>query len=898
MLNDLRFRFNSLFRRAKAEAALDEELRFHLDNEIEKGLNAGLTRDQAEHRARLRFGALGQVQEECREARGVLVVETAMQDVRYGMRALLNAPVFTAIALLLLTLGIGVTTAVFSITSQVLLQEPAIKNPQELLQLEFDDTGNRVVGTEFSYPAFKVFSRTNAPYSGIFAVSEPIQVGVINKGTADLAQAVFESGNAPSVLGIHAARGRLSNAGDDKSSSDAPPVFLSYTYWQKRFGGRADAIGQVIKINTLPFIVAGVMPSNFRGITLGIAPDLILPVRTADVVRGIPTVENKNSWGFTVICRRNSNVTAQQIRASLSPAFAQVLREFVAGSSVPMAGTMKAFTSKLKFRVDSAAFGANSQTREQLRRPLTILLIITGLIFFAVCANLAGLILARTEARFAEIGVRLALGCSRGRLMRQLLTENALIAVAGGLFGVVAAFWTGPILLLFLGGKELAQAIDVRPDALTLAFGFGLAALGAILLGMAPVLRAARLDPQLSIGTSRATFGPQRSRLARLLIVTQIASSLVLGATAGQFVRSLQNYEHLDAGFRPDHLIAISVRPGLLKYNSAQMISYTRQVDERLSELPGIQSVTYSTSAFGQLNWNTIVKVPGYQLKGSLDDTVGRDIVGPRFVETMALTLISGRDFDLRDTKNSPAAVIVNESFARHFFGTTDVLGRPIFFIDSVNRPDTIIGVVRDARDRGLKTPPKPVAYSDYEHTPLGWITFTVRVAGSANTMQTEIVSAIKKFNPQIPISNVSTVEAQLSDSLQRERMLAVLSSILGALAMAIAMIGLYGLLAFSVTRRTREIAIRIALGARSAQVQWISVRDGLLLLVAGVTIGLPLYLGFAKLIQAQVFEVAPEDPVVLSSVIGLLLIVAGVAAYVPAWRAGRLNPVETLKWE
>jgi predicted permease len=383
-----------------------------------------------------------------------------------------------------------------------------------------------------------------------------------------------------------------------------------------------------------------------------------------------------------------------------------------------------------------------------------------------------------------------------------------------------------------------------------------------------------------------------------VLVVCQIAASLVLALIAGQFIRSLLNYQGLDAGFRPDHLITVSVRPDLVKYNPQRRIAYERQMDARLSELPGVKAVTFSADAFGKSTWNTLVHVPGYTPRGTLDDTLNRNLAGPRLVETLGLQLLAGRDFDQRDNVQAPPTVIVNESFARHFFGTEDVLGRQIFFIDSPKRADTIVGIVRDARDRGLRQPTKPAVYSNYEHDALGWMTFTVRVERPATAMLKEIVSAFQQFDSQVPIERTGTAEAAMDESLARERTLADLSSLIGLLATGIAMVGLYGTLAYRVVRRTREIGIRMALGARTSQVQWLAIRDGALLLLAGIALGMPVYAAVARLFRDLVFGVEPGDPLVAIGVLALLGISAGMATYIPSWRAARVDPARALKYD
>lgn len=823
-------------------------------------------------------------------------METLLQDLRYSLRRLGKSPGFTGTAVLLLTVGIGTSTAVFTAASHVLLRGLDVDRPDQLAQLKFDDTANHIVGTEFSYPAFEIFSQPNPLISGMLARSEPVQVNITSNRISDIAHAVFDSPNAASVLGLSPALGRLFNSGDARPSGESPPIVLSYTYWQRHFGGDRRVIGKTVTVNTTPFVIAGVNPAKFHGIEVGIDPDVMLPAYTVDQIRGIPTLNNRAGWGFTIICRRKLGVTEEQIRASLAPVFAAVLNDTPSAVPASMASQMKQWVSKLRFRVDSASLGASSSSRSQLREPLFILMAITGLVFLVTCANLAGLLLSKTEARTSEIGVRLALGCAKRRLLGQLLIESTLLTMVGGGFGVLAAFGISPLIPPLLGSPQLSGAI--RPDLATLGYGLVLALVGGLLVGFIPALRATRLDPMASIRTFSFAVGFRNSRIARMLIVCQVAVSLVLALTAGQFVRSLENYENLDAGFRPDHLILVSVRPDLVKYDNRNKIDYERRISARLAELPGVKSVTFSTSALGQLTWNTLVKVPGYTPKATLDDTAGRNIVGPGFVETLGLKLIAGRDFDARDNQGSPATVIVNESFVRHFFGNEDVLGRQVSFIDSAKRADTIIGIVGDALDRGVKKPPKPVIYSSYEHDPLGSLTFSIRVLRDPEAMLNEVASVFKTIDSRVPIQQIRTEEAQMDAALEKERMLAALSGMLGALAMLVAMVGLYGLLAYSIVRRTREIGLRVALGASGTKVQWLAIRESICLLLYGIVLGCPIYLAISRLLRAQVFHVQPADPIALAGALLLLMLCGGIATYIPARRALRVDPMVALRYE
>ncbi|HVX67466.1 MAG TPA: ABC transporter permease [Bryobacteraceae bacterium] len=891
-------RIRSLLRRTQANADLEREIELHLEQLTRQYIAEGFSEPEARRAAQREFGPVELTKEHCRDTRRISILENLSKDLVYSLRLLKKSPGFLLTAVLLLALGIGTNTAVFSVASQVLLRGLPVQNSEELIQLKFDDLGNHVVGTEFSYPAFQLFSRPNPLLAGMYARSEEIQVNVTFRGSSGLARAVFETPDAARVLGLTPALGRLLNPGDAQATNERPAMVLSYAYWQKRFGGDPDVIGRDVAIDTMPFVIAGVTPAGFHGIEVGVDPEVTLPAYTADLVRRVPTLRNSASWGFAVIGRRKPGATMPQIRASLEPVFTTALDDFVSAVPASMAGTVKKFASKLRLRVDSAAAGASSQARDQLRRPLTILVVITGLVFLVTCTNLAGLILAKTESRAPEIGIRLAIGCTRGRLLQQLLTESTLMAAAGAAVGVLAAYWASPLLLRLLGGRQIAGRLTIQPDAYTLGYGIALAVAGGILIGLWPFVRAVRLDPLFSIRRPAAAYGLRNSKFTRALIVCQVAVSIVLSLTAGQFIRSLQNYREVDAGFRPDHLVTVSVRPDLVRYDGPRCIAYARQVYEQLAAVPGVTSVTYSTSPLGQLTWSTLVNVPGYTPKGTLNDSVGRNIAGPRFVETFGLTLLAGRDFDLRDTETSAPVVIVNESFARHFFNTGDVLGRQISFIDSAARKDTIVGIVRDARDRGVKEPAKPVIYSSYSHDPLGWLAFGIRVQGDPRRMQHEILSVLRQADPAVPVAEMETAEALWSASLERERLLAVLSALLGLLAILIAMIGLYGVLAYRVTRRTREIGIRMALGARPNQVRWLAVRESVRLLLWGVLLGCPAYALLSGLLRAQVYQVAPADPAVIGGAVCLLAVCAGVATYLPAARAVRVNPVEALKYE
>ncbi|HEY3837384.1 MAG TPA: ADOP family duplicated permease [Bryobacteraceae bacterium] len=814
----------------------------------------------------------------------------------HAFRALAKSPSFTFSAIALVATGIGMNTAVFTLTARILLERVPVHNSHELVELGSFDTHRGRFSNELSYPAFRLFSSQKDLISGLCGFSDPIEANIVSAGTPGLARAVFETANYAQVLGLHAALGRLFNDADSTASGESPPAVLNYDYWRQRFASDPRVIGMTITVNSIPFVVVGVMPRSFRGMTLGVREDIALPVRTVDDVRGLPTLNNAGNWWLHIVARRRDSATLLQIRAALTPAYASAIDMLLAAWPPALAGSMSKFTSAQRFDVRPAALGTDSSTRDQLERPLQVLMMITAVVFLITCANLAGLMLARAAARTRDIGIRLAIGCTRGRLVREMLAENLLLAALGGAAGIATAVRTGPALLPLLAGERTSQVINGHPDTIALLAGIILAVLAGIAPGLLPAIIASRLDPQDSIRQGSRPVVSAKSTLGRMLIVAQMATSLVLLAGACQFVATLRNYRNLDPGYRADHVLLAQVNPGSVKYSSAQKIAYTRRVREALANIPGVQSVTFSTSAMGQTSWTTAVKIAGFQSTAPLGDSTSRNIVGPRFIETLGLTLLLGRDFDTRDTRDAAPAVVVNQAFARHFFGKDDVIGRPVFFIDSMNRAHTIIGVVKDARDRSLKSAPGPAAYTSYEHDPLGNITLALRTSRDRADLLNDVSRVLHSVDPGVPVGLTRTLRMDVDDSLLREKMMATLSVLFGAVAILVASMGLYGLLAWATAGRTREIGVRIAVGARPVQVEWLAIKDTLWIFLIGVVVGIPAYLAFSRLIRTQIFGVTPADPRILLAAVAILLIAALSAAIIPARRAGVINPIDALR--
>jgi len=879
-------RLRALLFRDRTEQDLHDELELHVELQTRKNLRLGLSESEARRRALLKFGGLTKVEEECRDVRQIGFIENLIHDARYAFRIFHRNALFTMVALLLLAVGIGATTTVFSLAYQVIQESLPVTQPEQLVELGYDDGVQHRFLTGFSHAGFQLFLKSNQVFSEMFAFSDVFKVSAVHDGVAESVDAVFQTTNMSSVLGLRPALGRLINDGDAQGSSETPRVVLSYRYWQRRFAGSPNVIGQTLPINNNVFVIAGVAPSEFQGMILGASPDLIMPLQVVDAVRQLPTLNNGSSLWLHVIGRRKPGVPLEHIRASLEPTYRAAIDHAVSSFPPAFAAGVRDNASKWQFQVRSAARGVDSETRIDLSQSLIVLLWLAGVIFLIGSTNLAGLLASRAEVRSKELTIRLAIGCSRGRLIRQMITESMLMAAMGGLASIAISVWARPVLLRLLTSR--AAFIDIKTGFETPLMALTASVLSGFVLGIVPALAAWRVSNK-TFTKELSTF---KSNRGRVLIMTQVAASFVLLVLAAQFALSLKNYRNLLPGFRPDHLVLFEVRAG------ARSITYAREMRERLSQLPGVVSVTHSNSSIGQLAWTTPVEVPGFQPQSPGSNLTGRNIVGPRFAETLGLQLISGRDVEASDGRDAPSVVIVNESFVRHFLNGLDPIGRKFSFIDSMTRPHTIVGVVKDARDRGIKSEAGPVAYSSFEHDPLPNMTFTLKVEREPEQVMPEVASVARQVDPLVPINQLRTMDAQIDVSLLRERMLASLSSAFGALACVVAAIGIYGMLAFAVMRRSREIAVRIAVGAKPSEVRWLALRESMMLLGSGIAIGIPLSMVISWTVRSQLFGITSHDlePIVIA--VATLSLFAAAAAWLPARRASRIDPVAALRVE
>jgi macrolide transport system ATP-binding/permease protein len=913
MFSDLLFRIRALFRRKAVENELDQELQFHVEQQVEKYLRAGLTREEAERRTRLEFGALGRVKEDCRESRGITLVETTIQDIRYALRIFRRNPGFTSVVVLTLALGIGANTAIFSLINAVLLKMLPVRDPGQLVQFNIAIPG---LGTNdvLPYPAFKHFRDESDAFSGIFAFAFIRNVDFEVGGQGGTASGQVVSGEYFSTLGVRPMLGRMISPQDDKVAGGSAVAVIGYDYWRSRFAGDPGAVGKTVVLDNYPFTVIGVTPPEFFGLQPGERIDVSVPITMIAQIRpgyaatgtqyDVMTCPFRN-W-LRIMGRLGPGVTNQVAIAHTASAFRQAVSEGAQGLATSPLNSPIAQQAYRQATLQLTSGGKGlAALRQRFSRPLTILMAAVGLLLLITCANVAGLLLARANAREREIAARLVLGASRLRLIRQLTTESILLALCGGGLGLVLAYIASGSLLAVVSQGRSPIILSARPDLRVLGFTL-LVSLGtALLFGLIPAWRAARVDlpPSLMQSTHSSVRGGARSRLGGALIVLQIAVSLVLMMGAGLLARSLRNLKEFYPGFNKDNLLLVSVNPGMVGYKEPQANALYRTLIDRIDRLPGVRAISFSMDAPLSGGSSFVVpKVDGYRPPSGREATrTGLNIVGPRYFSALETPIYLGREFTAADKSGAPKVAIIDQSMARYYYGDTNPIGRRISIPGWIG--DTswleIVGVVADARNHDLREEPMPMVYLplDQSSVPSG-VTFVIRTEKDPAAATTAVLRTIAEADRRLPVFGVRTFDQQLEDSLVEERLVASLSGMFGLLAVVLACVGLYGLMAYAVNRRTNEIGLRMALGARREQIAGMILAESLLLVLTGLAIGVPCALGAARLIRSELYGLNPADPTILLISLVVAVGVAVLAGYLPARRAMRIDPMVALRYE
>ncbi len=830
------------------------------------------------------------------------------KDIRYVVRGFRKSPVLAGAALLSLALGIGANTAIFSLTDQVLLRSLPVRDPRQLVLFSALGRKSGFVETSyddqyaFSYPMYRDFRDRAPALAGVLA-RFPLRLSLTAGDNTEIVQGELVSGNYFNVLGAGTILGRPLTPQDDRLGSPNEVVVLSYNLWKNRFGMAPSALNQKLRVNGRSMTVVGVAQAGFRGVSPGESADLFVPITLqhslTQMFDGLP--QRRGYW-LNIFARLQPGVSPQQAESALNVFWRPILED--EARNTPRASE--------KYRREFAARHLTlmpggrgiSSVRDQAYGPLIVLTCMAGLLLLIACANIANLLIARAAGRQKEIAIRLAVGAGRGGLLRQLLIEGLTLSLAGGLLGVLTAQWTGDMLLGFLPSDPSMRGLTAQPDTRVLLFALALAILTGVFFGLAPAWETFRADvaSTLKEQAAGAMGSASQVRFRKALVIAQVSLSLVLLIGAGLFARSLFNLKQINPGFRATNLLTFAVQPSLNGYNQARTLALYDRLHDDLAALPQVRGVALAEVQLlsGSVDMMGI-DVPGYQPKEGERMGVSDNFVGPGYLSGMGIPLVMGREITRQDGPNAPKVAVINEPFARKYFAGENPVGRR-FHLTRAARDDPgfeVIGVVRDSKHGDLREDPQPFVYYPYQqHESIMRMNFYVRTAGDPAVMAAALGAQVRRADPNLPVFDMKTMERQIDEDVSTERLVAALSIFFGALATLLAAIGLYGVMSYTVSRRTREIGLRMALGAARPTVIRMVMREVGLLAVVGLGIALPAAYALSRLVREQLYNVAANDPAVFAAA-GLLIAMVSVAAgLIPALRASRIDPMTALRNE
>jgi predicted permease len=847
-------------------------------------------------------------------------LDTGYRDAKYAFRMLARTPGFTAVAVLTLALGIGANTAIFTLLDQVLLRLLPVKNPQQLVLLSMKGRhyGSNWGGNAISHPMFRDFREHNQVFSDMFC-RFPTSASLFFGQQAERVQVELVSGTYFSTLGVVPALGRILMPEDDLLPSGHPFVVLNHNYWKTRFAGDPQIVGKALTLNNYKMTVVGVAAAGFDGVELGFSPKIFIPIMMqAQIILGNPEdmlKERRNRW-VNAFGRLKPGVSQQQAKAALQPFMHSILESEV---------QLPAFSRASKYDRDEflkcwidvlPGSQGRSYSRRQFFTPLWVLMATTGVVLLIACANLANLMLVRGSGRIKEIAVRLAMGATRPRIVGQFLIESLSLSALGGISALAVAFWADRALMrIYLPSDSSGMNISSSPDVRILLFNLTVTILTGVIFGLVPALQTTKpnIAGTLKDQAGAVVGGGGHHRLRKALVIAQVTLSLLLLVGAGLFTRSLANLRDLGPGFSPERLIGFNIDPSLNGYAPERMKVFYPQLSDALSAIPGVRSVGLASMRILEDNeWDSGMSVEGFTpAKPDEHAEPYMNSIGPNYFATLGVPIVEGRDFRISDNREvkhgpeewswAPTTVMINEKFAKTYFAGRNPIGLHLGFGTDPGTPTDmeVIGVVKDFKYTNLRDEIPAQAFIPYLGSRfLGEMTIYLRTTVDPNQLMSAVRSKVREMDSNIPIYAMRTTEVQINNSLSAERMIASLSAVFGFLATLLAVIGLYGVMAYTVVQRTREVGIRMALGAARSNVIWMVMREVFLLVVIGVAVGVTASLALTRVVQSQLFGLTSHDPFTLVLATAALAIVACAAGYIPALRASRLEPTAALRYE
>ncbi len=895
--------FKNLFLRRRMESEMDTELRFHIDSFTADLIKQGIPKEEANRRARLEFGAIEARKEECRESIGLRLFDELFSDARYALRMMKQNPGFTAVAVISLGLGIGANTAIFSFAKELLLNTMDVPHPDRLRIFTWTPAPNTFftghswgnqgpgIASPFSYPIYQEMRLHNDALEDLVAFKDVYRLTATVDNQPEPIDGVLVSGNFYQSLAPPLIAGRAIAPEDDTLSAN-PVAIISDAYWARRFGRSADALGTTIYLNRVAVTLVGINAPGFKGPKAGGTPEIFFPLSLQPRIivnsRGSLLAKNDFSW-LMMIGRLKPGLTDREANTRLESAFRNAIH-----TTIP---ELKE-TAIPRLSLVAGSRGLDLVSRS-FSKPIYLLLALAGLVLLIACANLANLLLARASARQREMSLRLAMGASRSRVMRQVLTEAMLLALLGGSAGLLLGNWGRSFLPSLFDNSWHPSGIDPQMDWSVFAFAFVVTIATGLLFGVTPAWRCTRADVNSGLKESgRSSTSRPKAVLGKTLVVFQVSLSMLLLVGAGLFLRTLINLRTSDIGFNPEHILLFDLNPPNSHYPPPQRIALYRQIEEKVATLPGVQAATLSSAPLLSNSGDRECFSPTGKPSNNKDNP-DVNSVGARFFETMGIPIVDGRAFTTRDTQHAPKVAIVNQRLAKAFFGSVNPLGQTMISCDAGSTPVEIVGVSADSKYDSIRSEIGPTIYFPYlQISDSSSMTFELKTAASTPSLTAEIREAVRSVDKNLAILEVRTQSQQIEATLSQERLFAALTSGFGVLALILASIGIYGIMAYTVSRRTNEIGIRMALGARSTSVLSMILRETLLLALIGIVAGLASAAALTRLAATLLYNLKPTDPLTFIAAASLLTLIALAAGFIPARRASTVDPISALRHE